>query len=190
MNAILGFTELPGNSIQSDPDRNYLRAILSSGRTLLSLINDILDLSKIEAGKLELKPRPIDLRQVFDDIRNIFFWKISEKSLRVRVKTQLDLKRARDAERELIGKLQALLEQVKLISDLIPICFSCKKIRNDSGFWEQVEQYIEKHSEALFSHGICPDCLVKLYPEMAHEILARRQESPDSIQPEGEGPID
>jgi CheY-like chemotaxis protein len=109
--------------------------------------------------------------------------------LRVRVKTQLDLKRSRDAERELIGKLQALLEQVKLLSGLIPICFSCKKIRNDSGFWEQVELYIEKHSEALFSHGICPDCLVKLYPEMANEILAKRQESPDSSKPEDKGPI-
>jgi signal transduction histidine kinase/CheY-like chemotaxis protein len=85
MNAILGFTELLGNSIHSDPERNYLKAILSSGRTLLSLINDILDLSKIEAGKLELKPRPIDLRQVLYDIRNIFFWKISEKSLRFHI---------------------------------------------------------------------------------------------------------
>lgn len=54
---------------------------------------------------------------------------------------------------------------IKTLSGLIPICSNCKKIRDDKGYWEQLEQYIHDHSEAEFSHGICPDCAKKLYPE-------------------------
>ena len=57
------------------------------------------------------------------------------------------------------------MDKVKLLSGLLPICASCKKIRNDKGYWEQIEKYIHNHSDAKFSHGICPDCLKKLYPD-------------------------
>lgn len=66
----------------------------------------------------------------------------------------------------LIGELQESLNKVKLLSGLIPICASCKKIRNDKGYWEQMEIYIRDHSEADFSHGICPDCSRRLYPDL------------------------
>lgn len=70
------------------------------------------------------------------------------------------------AEREkLIAELHAALEKVKLLSGFLPICASCKKIRDDKGYWQQMECYIRDHSEAEFSHGICPDCAHKLYPE-------------------------
>lgn len=69
--------------------------------------------------------------------------------------------------KELTEKLQQALDTVKLLSGLLPICSSCKKIRNDEGYWEQLEIYISEHSEAEFSHGICPDCCKKLYPEYA-----------------------
>ncbi|MDA8405861.1 MAG: hypothetical protein M0T73_03235, partial [Deltaproteobacteria bacterium] len=59
----------------------------------------------------------------------------------------------------------------------IPICSSCKKIRDDKGYWRQVEEYVSEHSEALFSHGICPDCMKKLYPEYADDILGRLNEN-------------
>jgi len=81
-------------------------------------------------------------------------------------------KRLEDEKEQLIHELKASLEQVKLLSGFIPICASCKKIRDDQGFWSQVEAYISKHSEAKFSHGICPDCVRKLYPDLADEILA------------------
>lgn len=69
-------------------------------------------------------------------------------------------------EREnLILKLKQALEKIKTLKGLIPICASCKKIRNDQGFWLQVEEYIGAHSDVEFSHGICPDCMEKLYPE-------------------------
>jgi hypothetical protein len=66
----------------------------------------------------------------------------------------------------LIHELQDALGEVKTLSGLIPICASCKKIRDDTGYWNQIETYIEARSEAGFSHGICPECAKKLYPDM------------------------
>lgn len=72
-----------------------------------------------------------------------------------------------ELEREkVIVKLQEALAQVKRLSGFLPICASCKKIRDDKGYWQQVEAYIRDHSEAEFSHSICPDCAKKLYPEL------------------------
>ncbi len=72
-----------------------------------------------------------------------------------------------EIEREnLIAELQEALKNVKTLSGLIPICASCKKIRDDKGYWNQVEKYISEHSEARFSHGLCPSCVKKLYPEL------------------------
>ncbi|NTW87937.1 MAG: PAS domain S-box protein [Desulfobulbaceae bacterium] len=65
----------------------------------------------------------------------------------------------------LIDDLQKALANVMMLSGLIPICASCKKIRDDKGYWNEVESYIRDHSEARFSHGICPECAKKLYPE-------------------------
>jgi len=62
-------------------------------------------------------------------------------------------------------ELQEALDTVKTLKGLVPICANCKKIRNDDGYWQQVESYVMEHTEAEFSHGICPDCMKKLYPE-------------------------
>jgi PAS domain S-box-containing protein len=70
-----------------------------------------------------------------------------------------------EAEREkLITQLQEALADVKLLSGLVPICANCKKIRDDQGYWTQIESYIQDRSDAKFSHSICPDCAAKLYP--------------------------
>jgi len=75
-----------------------------------------------------------------------------------------------EEERErLIGELREALKKVKTLSGLLPICASCKKIRDDKGYWKQIEGYIEEHSEAEFSHGICPECLRKLYPQLVED---------------------
>jgi hypothetical protein len=62
--------------------------------------------------------------------------------------------------------LQEVLANVKTLSGFLPICASCKKIRDDTGYWNQIEQYIKDHSEAEFSHGLCPECARELYPEL------------------------
>jgi hypothetical protein len=57
------------------------------------------------------------------------------------------------------------MEQVKTLKGMLPICSSCKKIRDDKGYWQDVAVYVREHSEAEFSHGICPECMERLYPE-------------------------
>lgn len=95
---------------------------------------------------------------------------VDAKVLLARVKTHVSLKQASDKQRELILQLQESLAQIKQLKGLIPICAHCKKVRDDEGYWKSVEVYIEHHSEAQFSHGICTDCIQKLYPELADEI--------------------
>jgi len=63
-------------------------------------------------------------------------------------------------------ELKDALSRVRVLSGFLPICASCKKIRDDSGYWNQIESYIRKHSYAEFTHGICPECAEKLYPEL------------------------
>ena len=71
----------------------------------------------------------------------------------------------------LMLKLQKALDEVKALKELIPICSGCKKIRDDQGYWRSVEQYLLEHAGVQFSHGLCPDCVRRLYPDMADEIL-------------------
>jgi AmiR/NasT family two-component response regulator len=68
--------------------------------------------------------------------------------------------------RRLNTKLQDALAQAKTLSGLLPICASCKKIRDDEGYWSQLETYIQEHFDIQFSHGLCPECANKLYPEI------------------------
>ena len=76
-----------------------------------------------------------------------------------------DRKKTQEEKEGLIFELQKALNAVKTLGGLLPICASCKKIRDDKGYWNQIETYIREHSQAEFSHGICPDCIEKLYPE-------------------------
>jgi PAS domain S-box-containing protein len=75
-------------------------------------------------------------------------------------------KLAEEKREEILKELQEALSKVKTLSGLLPICASCKKIRDDKGYWNQIEAYIRDRSEAEFSHGICPECAKKLYPEL------------------------
>jgi len=78
--------------------------------------------------------------------------------LKHRIITHLELKSQRDALARKNSELEEALARVKELSGLLPICMHCKKIRDDSGYWSQLETYISLHSQALFSHGICPEC--------------------------------
>ncbi len=72
-----------------------------------------------------------------------------------------------------VTELRQALTEVKTLSGLLPICSSCKKIRDDNGYWNEVENYIRRHSEAEFSHGICPDCMRKLYPDQYESLIKK-----------------
>jgi two-component system sensor histidine kinase/response regulator len=77
-----------------------------------------------------------------------------------------DRKRAEQEREKIISELQKALKDVKQLSGLLPICSHCKKVRDDKGYWNQIEAYIAIHSEAAFSHGICPECAQEYYPDM------------------------
>ncbi len=85
-------------------------------------------------------------------------------------------KKAEEESKELIRELQGALLKVKQLSGLLPICSSCKKIRDDKGYWSQIESYIHKHSDAEFSHGICPECSDKLYCKEDWYIEMKKEE--------------
>ena len=62
-------------------------------------------------------------------------------------------------------ELRDALAHVKTLQGLLPICANCKKVRDDDGYWQQIELYVSDHSDATFTHGICPECMIKLYGE-------------------------
>ncbi len=70
----------------------------------------------------------------------------------------------------LVDGLTEALTRVKTLSGLLPICASCKKVRDDHGYWSQIETYVRTHTEAEFTHGICPECARRLYPEQAAKL--------------------
>ncbi|GAK52023.1 two-component response receiver and regulator protein [Candidatus Moduliflexus flocculans] len=88
------------------------------------------------------------------------------EEVNARVATHLALREMYRELQEKTAQMQEALDNVKTLSGLLPICASCKKIRDDHGYWTQLEKYIERHSDALFSHGLCPDCLRKFYAEI------------------------
>jgi ABC-type amino acid transport substrate-binding protein len=85
------------------------------------------------------------------------------QSLRAEIKERMQ---AEEEKEKLIVELQKALDEVKTLGRLLPICAACKKIRDDKGYWNQLESYIQEHTGTAFSHGICPDCAKKLYPDL------------------------
>jgi len=102
-------------------------------------------LRALRAGAKDFVSKPFDLAEVLARVHNM---------LEVRL---------------LHAGLQKALEDVKLLRGLLPICMWCKKIRDDQGYWNAIEHYLGQHSEAEFSHGICPDCKRKYSGEMFHK---------------------
>lgn len=90
----------------------------------------------------------------FDFETNVVFGVVQDITARKKIESEREM---------LILELQNAIEQIKTLKGIVPICCSCKKIRDDKGYWEQVEEYVTRHTHAQFSHGLCPDCLTKLY---------------------------
>jgi hypothetical protein len=88
------------------------------------------------------------------------------RQIRVAVSNITDRRLAQKQRDKLISDLQKALAEIKTLRGFLPICSHCKKIRDDKGYWNQIESYIQKHSETKFSHGICPECAKKYYSDM------------------------
>ncbi len=80
------------------------------------------------------------------------------------IRYAIERKRAEREQERLIEELHDALSKIKTLRGLLPICSSCKKVRDDKGYWNQIETFIRDRSEAEFSHSICPTCFITLYP--------------------------
>jgi len=89
---------------------------------------------------------------------------IEKSEIEQRLRQQLEQK---------INELQVALEEINQLRGILPICATCKKIRDDTGYWSQIETYIASHSEAEFSHSICPDCIKTMYPQYYDRVMDR-----------------
>jgi CheY-like chemotaxis protein len=98
------------------------------------------------------------------------------ETMLARINTHLTVVKLQSQLQARVQELEAALDQVKLLSGMLPICANCKNIRDDKGYWHQVEVYIHNHSEADFSHGLCPDCAKKLYPELYDKLAQHKQD--------------
>lgn len=102
--------------------------------------------------------------------RRLRFQKEETKQALEEVKIEIEEHQRTQAEKDnLIIELKEAISEVRTLSGLLPICASCKNIRDDKGYWNKLESYIQYHSEAEFSHSIYPDCIKKLYPDLADE---------------------
>jgi len=117
-------------------------------------------INSIEVGIDKYIMKPLDMASLFSSVEKCAENIMLEKKIQQQNKEK----------DELIARLQDALANVKKLSGLLPICSSCKKIRNDNGYWKQIEGYIAEHSEAVFTHGLCPDCLKKLYPKLRQDL--------------------
>jgi AmiR/NasT family two-component response regulator len=100
----------------------------------------------------------------------------------------LSLRRANDALQRRTKELEEALTKIKTLHGLIPICASCKKIRSDKGYWQQLEEYLTEHSEADFTHGICPECLKQM--EIQLKMIVDKKESGVLPAEEDQAPAD
>lgn len=88
------------------------------------------------------------------------------EELRARIEVGRRLLELREKTIRQMGELREAMEHVRTLQGILPICMHCKKVRDDAGYWEQVEAYVSRHAGVTFSHGICPECLAKLYPDV------------------------
>jgi PAS domain S-box-containing protein len=115
-----------------------------------------------ETVRLRKDGKPVDVSMTISPIRDASGTLVGAST----VARDITRRKAEEQERlRLIQELTEALARVKTLTGLLPMCASCKKIRNDNGYWQQVETYIKEHSDADFTHGICPDCMKRLYPE-------------------------
>ncbi len=93
----------------------------------------------------------------------------------------IEKKRFEEKQLQLIEKLHAALEEVRTLQGILPICSKCKKIRDDTGYWNQIEVYIQNHSKAMFSHGLCPACSEALYGNERWYVELKKKQGKDGV---------
>lgn len=114
-----------------------------------------------DAGAADFISKPVKKLELQARLRSV-----------LKLKAEMDCRKAREKELEkLVEELRQSIAEVNTLNGLLPICAFCKKIRDDSGYWQQVESYVSQRSRASFSHSVCPQCLRLHYPKHADKVL-------------------
>lgn len=130
--------------IKEDPDLKGIYVLLTSG----TRVESEQQADGLDSGADGYIARPLSNREFLS-----------------RVESMVRILRAERERDQLIEELKKAISEIKQLSGMLPICSHCKKIRDDKGYWSQIESYIRDHSDAEFSHGICPECAKRHYPE-------------------------
>ncbi len=164
--------KVSANSAQQDgglPASSIVRYINRPLYLLLSVVGAVFILEALVMFLLMYMPPLTAYQEIFVDssLLSIIVFPVLYLLVFRPIRLHIELRQAAEAEKDsLISELQKALNEVKTLRGFIPICASCKKIRDDEGYWQQVEDYISDHSDAVFSHGICQECEKKLYPAL------------------------
>lgn len=151
----------------ADPNHMDMRSMISEAQNSGLLKEKMEELKQKGSLTFEMAGRRKDHSEQFTEV-HASLMEMEGKTIVLSVVRDVTLRRRQEqARNSLLKELQTALGKIKTLRGLIPICASCKKIRNDKGFWQQVEEYVSEHTEADFSFGICEDCLAKLYPEFS-----------------------
>ena len=144
-------TDESGNPV---PVENLPGRLAPGGCSARDLTLRFRQLNSDEGSWSVVKARPI-----YDENQNVYLSVIIRHDI-------TEIKKSQEERERLINELTKALAEVKKLQGFIPICAKCKKIRDDKGFWQQIEKYIQERSEAIFSHSICPQCVQELYPDL------------------------
>ena len=137
--------------LKANPDTAQIPVIF------MTALNDIDNkIVGFEAGAVDYITKPFQIKEVLV--------RVDTHLTIARLQQQLEVQNAQLQEKN--AELEAALDTVNLLSGMLPICANCKKIRDDTGYWEDVAVYVHEHSEVEFTHGICPDCIETLYPDI------------------------
>ena len=155
--------------LQSDDKASYEKFIATIHPDDRQMVHDLIEKAVDQGLPLQLDYRVVlpngELRFLHEKSKTIYDDKIKVVQRVGSVQDVTKQKKAEIERKKLISELQEALEKIETLQGILPICASCKKIRDDNGHWNQIEVYIRDHSEAEFSHGICPECAKKLYPD-------------------------
>ncbi|MFP4289495.1 MAG: PAS domain S-box protein [Bacteroidales bacterium] len=158
MNSILGFSEVMMNTTTDSKQNNYLKAILDSGKTLLSLINDILDLSKIEAGKIEISPEPVDVRVIVNEIKQLFDQKTEEKNIEFKLQIDDDLPHS------------IIFDEIRLRQVLLNLTGNAIKF-TEEGFVGICIRVLQKKDNCVDFEIVVADSGIGISPKEQHTIF-------------------
>jgi CheY-like chemotaxis protein len=151
---------------QSPPDLVLLDVDLGGGMSGIDVAHHLRQRHRVPVVYLTGNGSDRVVDQAADTEPHGFLVKpVSRAALRSTIEVALRKAQVEAQNARLVAELQEALRNVRTLAGLLPICCGCKRIRDDAGYWQEVEMYVARHTHAEFTHGFCPDCVGHLYPE-------------------------